>query len=593
MKYIIYIILIVVGSIHANAQNWDYVMSSGEYYYGESVADTEEQADKEALSKLCSMICVHVSSDFETEYKQRTENNKLTHEEYVRQCIQTYTTSSLTNCERMVVSVGTKKKVYRWIRRTELYHIYEARIDKAKNMIEMANEAKDKNKIGIALQYYYWAYSLISSTQYPNRVKDKEGHIIVNWIIPQMRYMLDDINASVSTIENDNVDIVFTYRGVPVSELDFNYSDGRDECIGKVKDGVGTMQMIPGYAGEYYHLNIEYEYKSLSRADSEMESVLSVVGRLPLPEASVVLKANNNKKNHGKSCVQSLPENNLNKYAGVMSKVITAIANRRNTDAYPYFTVEGREMFDRLIGYGKGRLIGTSDIHYYSNADGSVTARGLQMSFSFRNGKKTTFVEHVVFTFDGNGKICNVAFGLGKNAEGDILGKKVSWNERVREKLVEFLENYKTAYCLKRLDYIRSIFDDDAIIIVGNVARVYTQQRNRDGILTMRGKDIISSNRYSKDKYIENLARCFRNNEFVNIRFTHSDIQKLDKETNKDVVCVQLAQDYNSSTYADQGYLFLMIDMSDTNKPFIKVRTWQQKPDPKFGYYNAGDFYDE
>ena len=83
------------------------------------------------------------------------------------------------------------------------------------------------------------------------------------------------------------------------------------------------------------------------------------------------------------------------------------------------------------------------------------------------------------------------------------------------------------------------------------------------------------------------------NNEFINIRFTHSDIQKLEKESNKDMVCVQLGQDYNSSSYADQGYLFLMIDMSDENSPFIKVRTWQPQPDPKFGYYNAGDFYDE
>ena len=36
---------------------------------------------------------------------------------------------------------------------------------------------------------------------------------------------------------------------------------------------------------------------------------------------------------------------------------------------------------------------------------------------------------------------------------------------------MEFMENYKTAYCLKRFDYIRDIFADDAVIIVGNVAK--------------------------------------------------------------------------------------------------------------------------
>ena len=115
------------------------------------------------------------------------------------------------------------------------------------------------------------------------------------------------------------------------------------------------------------------------------------------------------------------------------------------------------------------------------------------MSFSFRNGTKTTFVEDVVFTFNAAGKIDNVAFGLGKDTENDILKRKVAWKEQTREQLMEFLENYKTAYCLKRLDYIKDIFADDAIIIVGNVTRTYTQQNSRDGGMTMKGKNIISA----------------------------------------------------------------------------------------------------
>ena len=125
------------------------------------------------------------------------------------------------------------------------------------------------------------------------------------------------------------------------------------------------------------------------------------------------------------------------------------------------------------------------------------------------------------------------------------------------------------------------------------MTRTYTRQSGDDGKMTLKGKNIITLNRYTKDTYIEHLAQCFRKNEFINVRFTHSDIQKLEKENNKDIVCVQLAQDYNSSSYADKGYLFLMIDMADVNAPYIKVRTWQPEPDPKFGYYNAGDFYDD
>lgn len=598
-KLLLFFIFILLNS-SIYAQNWNFITSSGEYYWGESMSDTEEQADKEALSRLCSMISTHVSSDFMSDYKQTTTNQKLDHKEFVHQCILTYTSSTLTNCERMVTEEKGKFTVRRWMKRSELSRIYESRITKAKDMVDMAKEALERNKVGIALQYYYWAYSLICSTQYPNEVKDAEGHVLINWILPQMRYILGDIEVTIELMDGENVDLLFTYKGAPVSELEFNYNDGREMCVGKAKDGRGAMQMIPNFEGEAFHLSIEYEYKSLARGDAEMESVLNVLGKVTLPEADKNQEINKIStaapsiiKKNTPTPSATLSASDSQGYNYTTTKVLNAIRNHRHTDAYSCFTFDGREMFDKLIGYGKGRIVGEPVIHYYKSRNNEVVARGLQMSFSFRNGTKTTFVEDVVFTFDNKGKIKNVAFGLGRDTEDDILKKKVKWKEETREALVEFLENYKTAYCLKRLDYIKNIFADDAIIIVGNVARIYTQKKNGDGNLTLKGKEIITLNRYTKDRYLQHLERCFRNNEFINLRFSKTDIQKLEKDPNQEIICVQLAQDYNSSTYADQGYLFLMIDMTDKETPFIKVRTWQPEPDPKFGYYNAGDFYDE
>ncbi len=599
-KYLIILTLLCV-SMCVNAQNWDYITSSGEYYYGEAMASTEGEADKEALSHLCSMIAVHVSSDFNEIYESKNEGNAMTHNEHVAQCIQTYTTSTLTNCERMTLGKEPAVTVRRWMKRSELADVYAMRIEKAKDMAYMAKEALDGNKIGMALQYYYWAYSLIRSLQHPGEVKDDDGHVLVNWIPTQMRYILSDIKVSVAASDGENVDLNFSYKGNSVAEIEFNYNDGRETCTGKAKDGKGTMQMIPGYDGNVYHIDIEYEYRGLSRGDAEMESVLNVVGRKPLPEAAITLSAAEKKREARVSDAHIPPKQAATTVTArqkitpekTMENVINAIRGKRHTDAYRYFTLDGREMFDKLIGYGKGRIIGTPQITYHKTNNGRTVARGLQMGFSFRNGTKTTFVEDVVFSFNQNGKIDNVAFGLGHDAEGDILQKKVAWREDMREQLVEFLENYKTAYCLKRLDYIKDIFADDAVIIIGNVTRTYTRQSGDNGKMTLKGKNIITMNRYTKDTYIEHLAQCFRKNEFINVRFTHSDIQKLEKENNKDIVCVQLAQDYNSSSYADKGYLFLMIDMADVNAPYIKVRTWQPEPDPKFGYYNAGDFYDD
>lgn len=591
MKRFYIIIAIVTLTLHSYAQNWDYIQMSGEYYFGEGEADSEVEADQIALADLCSKISTHVSSDFRSTYNQITKNQNISDEEFVYQCLKTYTSSTLTNCEKDVLEAKGKKIVRRWMKRSELSRIYESRISKAKDMVEMAAEALERNKVGLALQYYYWAYSLICSIQYPDEVKDAEGHVLVAWIKTKMRYILGDIKVKTECRDGDNVDLLFFYKGTPVSELEFNYSDGRETCVGKVKDGRGTMQMIPDFDGEIYHLSIEYEYKGLSRGDSEMESVLNVIGKAILPEAGHKLSSHIKAILKNENSAQSTSGNDMHK--NTIEKVLDAIRSNRHTDAYSCFTLDGREMFDNLVGYGKGRIVGEPNISYYTNHNGEVVARGLQMSFSFRNGTKTTFVEDMVFTFDNKGKIKNVTFGLGKDAESDILVKRVKWKKEMREDLMEFLENYKTAYCLKRLDYIRNIFADDAIIIVGNVAKVHTQHRDGDGNMTLKGKDIITTNRFTKDEYLKRLEHCFMKNEFINIRFARSDVQKLEKPGLENIVCVQLAQDYNSSSYADMGYLFLMIDMENANNPFIKVRTWQPNEIDIRKVYGPGDFYDE
>jgi hypothetical protein len=43
----------------------------------------------------------------------------------------------------------------------------------------------------------------------------------------------------------------------------------------------------------------------------------------------------------------------------------------------------------------------------------------------------------------------------------------------------------------------------------------------------------------------------------------------------EDILGVRLLQEYQSTTYGDVGYLFLMADLRDTKRPAIHVRAWQ------------------
>ena len=577
-RRIIILWLFLLGLVPAlKAQNWDYIRTSGEYYYGSGTGKTEAEADKAALNDLVQMIATHVSSDFQMQTDETQANGNIDHKTYVRNCVSTYSSSALTNVEKWTEGKEPEITVRRYMLRSELDKIYEKRKEKIRDMVAIADGALEKAKVDMALQYYYWAYSLARSLQHPTEAKDEAGHSLVTLLPVKIRGILEDISVAFDKREGDCVDLIFNYKGRPVSGLDFLYSDGREECDGAAKDGRGMLEMAPGYETEFYHLDIEYEYKNLARGDDELQAVLDVVAKAAFPESSVSVKgraaqdgtsvaasqpaarlatasvAATDVPAAGPSPSQTVDDDAL--YCEAMEKVLAAIKSRNYIKASSCFTLEGLDVYNKLISYGTGRVVGQPDMVYYRSSNGQVVARGLQMSFSFMNGKrKKTFVEDVVFTFNSDKKISNVAFGLGKVAESDILNRYApGWKDETRELIMEFLENYKTAYCLKRLDYIR----------------------------------------YDKETYLANLARTFKLNEFINLRFTNNDVQWLEKYEDAEIYGIQIGQEYTSSRYADKGYLFLLVDMTDHNAPQIKVRTWQPNEVSMSKIFSAGDFYND
>lgn len=605
------------------AQNWDAVCNSGEYYYGEGVADNEADADNAALSSLSSMIAVHVTSSTDKKVNQVNLNTDIDYKEYFTMSMKSYTQALLVNCEKQVLNKKSQVVVHRWMKRSELATIFKDRINKAKTFVKYGDDYLARNSAGMALQYYYWAYALISSVQYPNEVMSDSGEELIASLPKKMKDILDDIKIDFRDREGDDLELLFTYRGKAVaSELYFTFNDGRDQCTGRAKDGVGFVEMIPGFAGEYCHIDVDYACRNRS-TDQELASVLSfacvptfsnaehkvkvqkasAAPRQETPLYDMASATHRTSSLPGQAeapgCITGVQLNptatqtvqDAHPYEATMQRIIKAISQRRYTEVMDCFTLDGLEIFNRLIDYGQGRIVGTPNLHYFKSYNNTVVVRGLQMAFTFKRGTKTNFVEDIAFSFDASGKIYNVAFGLGNNVENDILTKKADgWTELAREIVMEFLENYKTAYSLERLDYLRTLFSDDALIIVGNVLRVHTSANGAGH--SAKAEKIIRYNRYTKDEYIKHLSHCFNRNDFINIRFTQCDVQPLEKFEGE-VYGIQLGQDYQSSTYSDFGYLFLMVNMTDPDQPLIKIRTWQEKPDPNFGWYNAGDFYEK
>lgn len=588
--------------IPAFSQSWDEVKRNTQtYLFGEGWGATVEEADQQALAALISKISVVVSSDFSITEDERTANGVLDASSYTNSKLQTYSTATLTNTERIVIDNNADQvHIGRYIKRSELSRIFEGRIRTIKEYIRLGKIAEEAYKIDDALRNYYWAYSLLKSVQQPSNVTysdEATGERIypLTWLPQQITNILKDLDVKVIGNDGTNVDLMFYYKKQPVSTLDFTYFDGRNwSNICSAKDGRGTMEFEKGMVPDNVQINYEYAYRGQAHINQEMQSVLNVVKGQAIRSARVNLQIGKSTKENDK--ILSISKSSKNEsilcvadnaiYRNILNKVLNSIKTHNYTDIQYLFTVDGWDMFSRLIRYGNARVLNAQNCAFSQMRD-NVIARSIQMAFSFKHGLRKDFVEDIVFTFNKDEKIDCIAFGLDRKAKQDIM-KRGAWTPLARQTIMQFLENYKTAYALKRIDYLRTIFDDDAVIIVGHVAeRMVANSRGKDMPTSIHTQKYIKRTQYIKEQYMKNLEACFKSNEFVNIRFANNDVRKA---KNGEEYGIQIKQDYYSTNYGDQGYLYLQVDLDDPQKPIIKVRTWQPEPDPEIGLFGLGNW---
>ena len=186
-RFVLIFILSAISPLVLCAQNWDYIRSSGEYYYGVGYGATVTEATKNGMAEVMNMISVNVADDFTMLSESDNENGNIEHKERIVRSLSCISQASLTNVEKWVIEDEEPNCAVRcFIRRDELARIYESRIDRAQNYIVLAEEALQKRKLSMALQYYYWSYALICSLQYPNEVKDGQGRLLITEIPARM-----------------------------------------------------------------------------------------------------------------------------------------------------------------------------------------------------------------------------------------------------------------------------------------------------------------------------------------------------------------------------------------------------------------------
>ena len=148
-----------------------------------------------------------------------------------------------------------------------------------------------------------------------------------------------------------------------------------------------------------------------------------------------------------------------------------------------------------------------------------------------------------------------------------ISGKLAETDAVRRRQILIYCEHLRTAYTSKDIDFLRQVFSDDALIIVGNVVKASKES----GKLSADSR--VSYALHTKRDYLSRLSKVFAVNKQVDVKF--SDFRIMRHPTKDGIYGVSLRQRYHSDRYADDGYLFLLWDFTNASMPLIHVRTWQ------------------
>ena len=226
-----------------------------------------------------------------------------------------------------------------------------------------------------------------------------------------------------------------------------------------------------------------------------------------------------------------------------------------------YGLYEGRMLVEMTDGHGNSRFaVEDGDGHtlFY------VPVRNCLLDVRFRGGR-LRFREKATGRGGYVDKDGIVTFMYDDDKRVEDAGR--------RRVILNYCEHFRTAYVTKDIDFLRQVFSDDALIIVGNVVKVVS-----------KGGGYVADKRVeyylrTKDGYLSRLQAAFAANKKIDVGF--SDFRIMRHPTIDGIYGVSLRQRYASDRYSDDGWLFLLWDFRDDAMPRIYVRTWQPAADVK------------
>ncbi len=590
-----------------NRAEKEMIKSSGEYYWGEAVANSSKEASDLALAYLTQSIAVQVSSSFQTTTEETYQGNNANFKEVSENILKTYTTATLKNVETIRAPMGGQIEVFHYIKKSEVAKIYEERKRLVFNIYEQALKFEDDRNYGYALKWYYFSLILMNSVpeqniEYQNINLTTEISARINQIIQRVRFTL--VNDIKRNEKERELMFMVSMDDQPVQYLEFSFFDGYDLVNAQATDGKALVYLV-GSSVEMQNLNLSIRY-SFYEGRNEINEVGQLWDLVSKPSFKSTLNINLVQQREELAKRLTKPKEPELPASGGMDEVGT-------TESFGEVTLTLEtpiqpEVKESLVSNLQKALdiFKAGDLSLVAStfgADPFLSAKLTNLmklnatqvvneplsgsinktydGFEFRRvsavnkypsiSKQSN--EYLVFDFDETGKLTDVNFGI----IDDLYQKFVvqaqygnDWNNR--EVIIKFMERYRTAYMTRNMDMLANMFAEEAVIIVGRVLKKGQQKKNYDYVPLGDDQPDVEYLRYTKDEYLKRQKQVFDAQRDIYLGFSNFAITR--KNNQEGVYGISLRQHYTATNYADEGYLFLLVDFNE-EQPQIYVRSWQ------------------
>lgn len=563
-------------------------------------ADLEEQkkANDLALSEMLSQIAVSVQSDFTNSIEENVSADKIELKRRCESILKTYSSASLTNAE-LTKRRTDKEIIFQWsIPKSEVQKIFSSRLHQAEGLFYSAEEAESKNQLEQALRWFYQADLLFRSV--PATFQQNQSGINELSCIKKITEVLNGLEFHLidDWLESDSRKVTFGvfYKGKSVSSLKVHYDNGFDWIPTEINHSE-LLIWLDGSAKSKNNVVLEIEYKFSSHKDqnSTVSEIWDLVAKpkfdsrkslsfakethseteLPKPqEAEVKLESKielQKAKGFGvkiefeENCPKGFKENSPKSCASLVKQFKDGKISEESVFADKFAVGKAKDILRLTKPKPQSENL---NLKSYKNSEGwEVREIPVNLSKKGLGG----IVDNLVMDFDENGKITDVNFSIG---EADFqqfyeVGQEVDdWEKR--QKIVKFLETFKTAYNSRQIKVVEQMYSDNAEIIVGKVIR---SQPLSVEIKSHLPQERIEYLHFTKQDYIRRLGNIFSENVNSFLYYQYDQLEVIKGARGSEIYGVHVRQNYISQNYADEGYLCLVINFGE-EPPLIHVRAW-------------------